>query len=130
MRIVILALALAGLLAGPAEAADAAKGRKVFKKCAACHRVGPTAKNALGPVLNGVVDRPFGVVEGYRYSKNLLALGEEGRVWDVETLDAYLTKPKAMIPKGKMAFAGLRKESDRANVIEYLRGFDLEGNEK
>ncbi len=130
MRIVILALALAGLLAGPAEAADAAKGKKVFKKCAACHRVGPTAKNALGPVLNGVVDRPFGVIEDYRYSKNLLALGEEGRVWDVETLDAYLTKPKAMIPKGKMAFAGLRKESDRANVIEYLRGFDLEGNEK
>lgn len=105
---------------------DAVKGEKVFKKCAACHAVGEKAKNKVGPVLNGVVDRPWGAIEGYKYSKALLEM-KDGKVWDVATLDVYLTKPKKLIPKGKMAFAGLRKEEDRANVIAYLAQFNADG---
>lgn len=122
-------LVLAGLAGAPAQAQDQAlvgdpeRGAKVFKRCAACHKVGENAKNAVGPVLNGVVDREFGSVEGFKYSKTLLALKEEGRIWDEATLDAYLTKPRDVVAKGKMAFAGLRKPQDRADVIAYLRRF-------
>lgn len=129
-------LAAASLLSiGMASAeGDVAAGKKVFKKCMACHAVGAKAKNKVGPVLNGVVGRAWGVIEGYKYSKGkdgtLLQLAETGdKVWDVATLDAYLTKPKAVIPKGKMAFAGLKKEEDRLNVLTYLASFDAEGAE-
>lgn len=102
---------------------DAKAGEKVFKKCKACHAVGEKAKNKVGPLLNNIVGNEGGVVEGFKYSKALLAKKEEGLVWDEESLDAYLTKPKAFIPKGKMAFAGLKKEKDRENVIAYLKTF-------
>jgi len=105
---------------------DPAKGEKVFKKCGACHAVGEGAKNKVGPELNGIVGRPWGSIEGYKYSKSLIELGD-GKIWDVETLDAYLAKPKDIIPKGKMAFAGLKKEDDRVNVIAYLAQFNLDG---
>lgn len=108
---------------------DTTKGKKVFNKCKACHAVGPEAKNKVGPMLNGIIDTGWGEVEGYKYSKALLAGKEEGRVWDVETLDAYLTKPKEVIPKGKMAFAGLKKEEDRQNVIAYIATFNADGTE-
>ncbi|RYH08644.1 cytochrome c family protein [Tropicimonas sp. IMCC6043] len=102
---------------------DAAEGENVFKKCKACHMVGDDAKNRVGPVLNGVVGRPFGMVEDFKYSKNLLELAEGGAVWDEETLTAYLAKPKAVIPKGKMSFAGLKDDEDIQNVIAYLESF-------
>lgn len=132
MRILALAaaLAVAAAFSGPAaaQAGDAVAGEKVFKKCRACHKVGPRARNGVGPVLNGVVDSPLGTVEGFKYSKGLLALAAEGQIWDEAALHAYLTKPRAFVAKGKMSFAGLRKEADRANVIAYLRGFDKDGN--
>lgn len=112
-----------------ASAQDAEQGEKVFRKCAACHAVGPDAKNKVGPQLNGVVGRPWGAVEDYKYSANLLELGE-GKVWDEETLATYLAKPKDVIPKGKMAFAGLRKEEERADVIAYLAQFNEDGSMK
>jgi len=108
---------------------DPAKGEKVFKKCAACHAVGPDAKNKVGPQLNGVVGRAWGAVEDYKYSANLLELAD-GKVWDEESLQVYLTKPKDLIPKGKMAFAGLKKEDDRADVIAYLAQFNEDGTTK
>jgi len=108
---------------------DPAKGERVFKKCAACHAVGPEAKNKVGPQLNGVVDRSWGTVEDYKYSANLLELAD-GKVWDEESLHIYLTKPKDLIPKGKMAFAGLKKEEDRADVIAYLAQFNEDGTTK
>lgn len=119
----IAGTALLALTVQASAEGDPAKGEKVFKKCKACHAVGPDAKNKVGPMLNGIVDNSWGAVENYKYSKSLIALGD-GKVWDVETLDAYLTKPKDVIPKGKMAFAGLRKEDDRANVIAYLATFE------
>ena len=126
----LLMIAGTALLAVTAQAnaeGDPAKGERVFKKCAACHAVGADAKNKVGPQLNGIVGKAWGQVADYKYSKNLIELGD-GKVWDVETLDAYLTKPKDVIPKGKMAFAGLRKEADRDNVIAYLAQFKEDGS--
>ncbi|MBO6755173.1 MAG: cytochrome c family protein [Roseibium sp.] len=127
----LLMIAGAAVLAVTAQAhaeGDAAAGEKVFRKCQACHAVGEDAKNKVGPQLNGVVGRAWGAVEGYKYSNALIEMGEaESKVWDNETLDAYLTKPRDVIPKGKMAFAGLRKEEDRANVIAYLAQYGPDG---
>ena len=108
---------------------DPAKGKKVFNKCKACHMVGEKAKNRVGPILNGIIDQPWGMNEEFKYSKPLLEGKDEGRIWDFETLDAYLTKPKDVIPKGKMVFAGLKKEQDRMDVIAYLSSFNADGTE-
>ncbi len=106
-----------GLLATPALASgDVAAGEKVFKKCKACHAV-EEGKNKTGPSMYGVVGRAAGSVEGYKYSK---AMAGSGLVWDAETLDGFLEKPKKYLKGTKMSFAGLKKEKDRANVIAYL----------
>jgi len=102
---------------------DAAAGEKVFKKCKACHAVGDGAKNKVGPALNGIVGAPAGQIEGFKYSKSMIETAEGGLVWDEESLAAYLTKPKSVVPKTKMSFAGLRKEDDVANIIAYLKTF-------
>lgn len=129
----LVLLAGAALLAASASAqaeGDAAAGEKVFRKCMACHAVGEGAKNKVGPNLNGVVDAGWGHVDDFKYSKPLLEGKEAGKVWDKATLDAYLTNPKDIIPKGKMAFAGLKKEDERADVIAYLAQFALDGSKK
>ncbi len=100
---------------------DATKGAKVFRKCKACHAVGEDAKNKVGPMLNGIVGAPAGQVADFKYSANLKELAEGGLTWDEATLTAYLTKPKEVIPSGSMAFAGLRKEQDVADVIAFLK---------
>ena len=105
------------------DPALAAAGEKVFKKCAACHKVGEGAKNASGPVLNGVLGRLAGAAEGFKYSSAMAEAGANGTVWDAATIDAYLADPKGFIPKNKMSFAGLKKPEDRAAVIAYLAGF-------
>ncbi len=112
------------LSGAPAYAAgDAEKGKKVYNKCKACHMVGENAKKRVGPPLNNIIGAKAGVQEGYKYSKAMVAAGEGGMVWDVETLSAYLLKPRDVVPKGKMAFPGLKKEEDRINVIEYLKQY-------
>ncbi len=118
--------AFLALTAVAAAEGDIKKGEKVFKKCKACHAVGEKAKNKVGPQLNGVVGRSWGTVEGFKYSKALIEMSD-GKVWDAEALDVYLTKPKKLIPKTKMAFAGLKKEKDRVNVIAYLAQFKEDG---
>ena len=96
---------------------DLAIGEKVFKKCAACHSIVKGGKNNIGPALYNVVGRKVGVVSDYKYSK---ALAEYGKEWTFEELNGYLIKPAKWIKGTKMAFAGLRKEKDRASVILYL----------
>jgi cytochrome c len=113
----------AGLvLAAPfaASAQDAEAGKAVFKKCAACHQVGPAAKNALGPQLTCVVGRAAGSVEDYKgYSD---AVKKSGITWDDEKLLAWMQADDKVIPGNKMIFpAGVKDETDRANLLAYLK---------
>ena len=96
---------------------DIATGEKVFKKCAACHSIVKGGKNNIGPALYNVVGREVGAIGDYKYSK---ALAAYGKAWTFEELNGYLLKPAKWIKGTKMAFAGLRKEKDRASVIKYL----------
>ena len=96
---------------------DLTHGEKVFKKCAACHSIVKGGKNNIGPALYNVVGRKVGAVSDYKYSKALSAYEKE---WTFEELNGYLIKPAKWIKGTKMAFAGLRKEKDRASVILYL----------
>ena len=130
-RVMLLAGAAVLAMSVNAKAdGDAAAGEKLFRQCQACHMVGEDAKNRVGPTLNGIVGSVWGPIEGYKYSKGLLEGREEGRVWDEETLHAYLTKPRDVIPKGRMAFRGIRKEEDRNDVIAYLAQFNEDGTIK
>ena len=94
-----------------------AHGEKVFKKCSACHMIASGGKNMIGPNLWGVIGRTAGSVSDYKYSKAMVAYAKQ---WDFEEMNSYLIKPRAYIKGTKMAFAGLRKEKDRASVILYL----------
>ena len=96
---------------------DISTGEKVFKKCAACHSIVKGGKNNIGPALYNVVGRKVGSVSDYKYSKALSGYDKE---WTFEELNGYLIKPAKWIKGTKMAFAGLRKEKDRASVIKYL----------
>ncbi|WP_370675732.1 cytochrome c family protein [Pleomorphomonas sp. PLEO] len=102
------------------KTADAAAGEKTAKVCTACHSFANTGDNKVGPGLWEVVNRKPGSHEGFKYSQGMTTFGE-GHTWDFATLDVYLTNPKAEVPGNKMAFAGLKKPEDRANVIAYLR---------
>ena len=118
---ILAALAAAVLLAAPAHAeGDAAKGEKVFAKCKACHEV-EKGVNKVGPTLKGVVGRAAGSAEGFKYSEAMAAKGAEGLVWDEANIASYLADPKGFIPKNKMAFAGLKKPEEVADVIAYLK---------
>ena len=92
-------------------------GKKVFKKCAACHSINADGKNKIGPKLWNVMFRPVGSVTDYKYSKALSSYGKE---WTWEEMNGFLIKPSKWIKGNKMGFAGLKKEEDRASVILYL----------
>ena len=110
-----------GLSATPASASgDVAAGEKVFKKCKACHVV-DAEKHKTGPHLVNIMGRAAGSADGYKKYSD--AMKSSGIVWNEETLDGYLEKPKAYVKGTRMAFAGLRKEEDRANVIAYLNSY-------
>ena len=126
MKVKIIWIAMAALAAsgGAAAAQDAAAGEKVFAKCKICHQVGETAKNGVGPVLNGVVGRKAGSEEGYNYST---ANKSSGLTWDEATLKQYLKNPRAMVPGTKMIFPGISNEKDIDDVIVYLKQFGPDG---
>lgn len=100
---------------------DAANGKKIFRKCAACHAVGEKARNKIDPQLNGVIGREAGNVEGFKYSKGIL---ESGLIRDETTLTEYLRNPKSVGKTTRMAFPGLNKDADLADLIAYLKTFD------
>lgn len=107
-------------LGGPAHAdadADAAKGEKVYAKCKTCHEL-TTAKNKVGPTLQGVIGRTAGTVEGFKYSE---AMVNSGVTWDVATIGEYVGKPKEFIAGNKMAFAGLKKEDEIEDLLAFIQ---------
>jgi cytochrome c len=120
----ILAAALLFAAPGAALAQDAAAGEKIFAQCRACHQVGPTAKNGVGPVLNGLFGRKSGTIEGYNYSD---ANKNSGIVWDEATFADYIKDPRAKIPGTKMVYAGLKDEQRIKDLIAYLEQFDAKG---
>jgi cytochrome c len=124
MRVIAFfaALSIAGLSAGQSLAQDAAAGEKVFAKCKACH-VADEDKNKVGPSLKGVIGRTAGTHADFKYSTAMIEAGKAGLVWDEAKLTEYLRAPREMIKGGKMAFAGLKKDEDLANVIAYLKQF-------
>lgn len=99
---------------------DAALGKIVFKKCTACHAA-DKEQNKVGAHLVGIVGRKAGSVEGFKYSDAMIAKGTEGLVWDEASLASYVKDPKGFIPGNKMAFAGLKKDDEIANLIAYLK---------
>jgi cytochrome c len=106
------------------EPGDPAAGATVFKKCAACHRVGEGATNKVGPVLNGLFGRPAGSVPDYAYSD---ANKNSGIVWTEEVFAEYIRAPQKVVKGTKMAFAGLKKDKEIADIIAYLRQFGPDG---
>jgi cytochrome c len=96
---------------------DLTSGKKIFKKCAACHSINKGGANKIGPALYNVVGRKVGDVTDYKYSKTLASYDKE---WTFEELNGFLIKPAAYLKGTKMSYAGLRKEVDRASVIKYL----------
>jgi cytochrome c len=119
---VFAALTFVPLVAGQAAAQDAAAGEKVFAKCKACH-VADADTNKIGPTLKGVIGRTAGTLQGFKYSKAMVDAGAGGLVWDDANLTTYLQNPKAMVKGTKMAFPGLKKDDEIANVIAYLKQF-------
>lgn len=108
------------LTSAPAAAGDAAKGQNVAKKCLACHDMTNAKKNKVGPYLWDIVGKPAGKVEGYKYSSAHMAKAGE-ITWDEATLDTYLEDPRKYIPGNKMAFAGVKDATERADLIEYMK---------
>jgi len=106
------------LMSSSGQAADVEAGKTVFNRCKACHRIEAGAASGLGPNLHGVFGRKAGTLEGYNYSE---AMKNSGIVWDDDTVRKYLGDPKGFVPGNKMAFPGLKNETEMANLLAYLK---------
>jgi cytochrome c len=108
-----------------AVAQDVAAGEKAFVVCRACHQIGPTAKNFVGPVLNGVVGRPAGTYPGYSYSS---ANKNSGLTWNEETLQKYIANPQQVVKGTKMIFPGIKDPAKVNDVIAFLKTYKADGS--
>lgn len=121
----LLSLALLpALITQPAAAQDAVAGERAFAKCRACHQVGETARNIVGPELNGLIGRHSGTAEGYSYSA---ANKNSGLTWDEATFTDYIKDPKAKIPGTKMIFPGIKNEKEIKDLIAFFKQYDKDG---
>jgi cytochrome c len=120
----VLICAVAAMLAPSARAQDAAAGEKVFAQCRACHQVGPTARNLVGPKLNGLFGRKAGTVDGYNYTD---ANKNSGITWNEAVFAEYIKNPRQKIPGTKMVYAGLKDEQRIKDLTAYLKQFDADG---
>src|SRR3954451_7730066 len=127
MREIVAATLLTIMGAGNGNAQDAAAGEKVFVVCKACHQIGETAKNGVGPVLNGLIGRKAGSVPGYSYSD---ANKNSGITWDETTFREYIKDPKAKVPGTKMIYAGLKDEQKTNDLVAFLKQYDADGKKK
>lgn len=125
--VLLASLAIALGVSGQASAQDLAAGERSFLKCKPCHQVGETAKNTVGPVLNGIIGRHSGTYEGYNYSD---ANKNSGLTWDEATFKEYIKNPKAKIPGTKMAFAGINSENEINNLFAYIAQWGPDGKKK
>jgi cytochrome c len=112
---------------GAAVAQDSAAGKAAFSKCQACHAVGAGAKNKLGPELNGLDGRKTGAAAGYQYSP---ALKNAGFAWEQASFAEFMQNPRAKVPRNKMAFAGMKDQSEIASLWAYLAHFNADGSSK
>lgn len=125
-RLSLFCAATAILIATGAQAnefGDAEDGAKIYRKCRACHMVGSEAFNRTGPQLNGIFGRPAASVDGFRYSDGLTRMGNDGLVWDFDTLDAYIENPKAFASDTRMNFPGVKDADERADLLAFLRQY-------
>lgn len=99
------------------------RGKIVFNACRSCHQVGPDAKKAVGPVLNGIFGRRAGTEEGIQYSDDLVRAGQNGLHWDAQNLDIYIENPRNLVSRTRMQFRGIKDAGQRADLIAYLRTF-------
>lgn len=127
MKAILATVVLTAALTGSAQAQDAAAGARVFKVCMACHRIGPGAKNMVGPELNGLDGRHSGTARGYQYSKANI---KSGIVWNETTFKKYIRDPRAMIPGTKMLFAGIKDEKKIDDLWAYIKQFGPDGKKK
>lgn len=105
------------------EFGDPARGEEVFAQCRSCHQIGQGATDRIGPHLNGIFGRRAGAHDGFRYSDDMQMMGADGLTWEIETLEAYLENPKALVSRTRMNFAGLKDSQDRSDILAYLRQF-------
>jgi len=122
-----LAVVTSLIAASGAPAQDIAAGKTSFNKCLACHAIGEGAKNKVGPELNGLDGRKSGTAEGYSYSD---ANKNSGITWSKDAFLEYIKDPKAKIPGTKMAFAGIKNESEANDLWAYIAQFDKDGKTK
>ena len=127
MKRVSIAIVALAASAGAAVAGDIAAGETSFKKCRSCHSIGETAKNSVGPILNGLKGRKSGSVPGYNYTD---ANKNSGIVWDEGTFKEYIKDPKAKIPGTKMVFPGIKDEKDAGDLWSFLEQFGPDGKKK
>ena len=127
MKKFLLAATLVSLSTGLALAQDLAAGATTFKKCAICHDIGETAKNKVGPELNGIDGRPSGSAPGYNYSD---ANKKSGITWNEAAFMEYIKDPRAKIPGTKMIFPGIKNETEAKDLWAYLKQFGADGKKK
>jgi len=127
MRTLLVGALISIAAVGTAAAQDVTAGATSYKKCVPCHDVGPTAKNKVGPVLNGLEGRKSGTIAGYNYSD---ANKGSGITWNEESFLDYIKDPKAKIPNTKMAFAGIKNETEAKALWAYIKQYDAEGKTK